>query len=163
MSRSKQTFSWGGLLIAIIICQMAGAIGSLFTSSQIPTWYAGLVKPVWNPPGWIFGPVWTMLYTLMGIAAYRIWLKSMSKEPVRIAICLFASQLVFNSLWSIIFFDMHNTGAAFIEILMLLGLILGTTGMFFRLDRLSGYLMVPYILWVSFATLLTYTIWSLNP
>lgn len=161
--KQTQTFTWVGLIIAILVCEGAGIIGSLFTFSQIPNWYAGLIKPIWNPPGYIFGPVWTILYGLMGIAVYRVWRLGMKKENVKVAVYLFATQLVFNSLWSIIFFGMHNIGAALVEILMLLGLITATTYCFYKLDKLSAYLMMPYIMWVSFATYLTYTIWMLNP
>jgi benzodiazapine receptor len=162
-TQTRIRFSWVELSIAVMMCEGAGFLGSLFTFSEIPTWYAGLIKPAWNPPAWVFGPVWTTLFALMGIAVYRIWRLGMKRERVKIAVYLFITQLAFNIAWSIIFFGMHNPGAALVEILMLLGLIVGTTISFFKLDRVSGYLMTPYLTWVSFAAFLTYTIWKLNP
>lgn len=153
---------WAELLAAVLLCQAAGALGSAFTFPAIPTWYASLVKPEWNPPSWLFGPVWTILYTLMGIAAYRIWRLGIKKKAVRSALVLFGFHLAANSLWSIIFFGWQNIPLAFVEILVLLGLIVAVALRFYRLDRLSGYLFLPYLAWVSFATYLTYTIWRLN-
>lgn len=161
MTRKK--FYVGALVGWIAASQAAGVIGSLFTFQAIPTWYASLVKPEWNPPGWLFGPVWTILYTLMGIAAYRIWRLGAKKKAVRQALVLFSVHLAANSLWSIIFFGWQNIPLALVEIILLLGLIIAVALKFYRLDKLSGYLFVPYLIWVSFATYLTYTIWRLNP
>lgn len=150
---------WKKFFSAIIVCQLAGVVGSMFTVSAIPTWYATLTKPSWNPPSWVFGPAWTTLYTLMGISLYRIWGKSKN----RIALFWFYVQLFMNAIWSIIFFGQKNLSGAFVEILILLGLILVVVHKFYRIDSIAAYLLVPYVAWVSFATYLTYTIWMLNP
>lgn len=153
---------WRKLIISIGLCEGAGIIGSLFTVSAIPTWYATLVKPSFNPPGWIFGPVWTTLYALMGISLYRIWKKGTKKKQVQYALMLFGIQLVLNALWSLIFFGAHNLVGALVEIVVLLGFIIATIAEFRKLDKLATYLLTPYLLWVTFATFLTYSIWRLN-
>lgn len=150
---------WKKFFSAIIVCQLAGVVGSLFTFSAIPTWYASLTKPSWNPPSWVFGPAWTLLYTLMGIALYRVSQKSRTRE----ALFWFYLQLFFNAIWSIIFFGQGNIAGAFGEILVLLTLIVVVIVKFYRIDRFAAYLLLPYLAWVSFATYLTYTIWMLNP
>lgn len=155
--------NFGALIGWIAASQTAGIVGSLFTVSAIPTWYESLAKPSWNPPGWIFGPVWTILYTLMGIAAYRIWRKGMKKQAVRQAVILFSIHLAFNALWSIIFFGLQHIPLAFLEILVLLCLIVIVTLRFYHLDKIAAYLLLPYLVWVSFATYLTYAILRLNP
>lgn len=154
--------SWPKLIFAIVLCQVAGVIGSLFTFSAIPTWYASLVKPSFNPPSWIFGPVWTILYTLMGVSLYIILSKGLKKKEVSVAVNLFVWQLIANSLWSIIFFGMKNIQLALIEILLLLVLVFTTIKKFYKINKVAAYLLIPYFLWGSFATLLTYTIWILN-
>ncbi len=150
--------NWKKLIVAIALCQLAGILGSVFTVSAIPTWYATLVKPSWNPPSWVFGPAWIILYTLMGIALYRVW----RKPNIREALFWFYIQLFFNTIWSIIFFGQQNIPGAFAEILVLLGLIVIVIKKFYKIDTLAGYLLLPYLVWVSFATYLTYTIWILN-
>ena len=147
--------NWVRLIFAIVLCQVAGVIGSIFTVSSIPTWYASLVKPSFNPPSWIFGPVWTLLYTLMGISLYLVWKN-------KFAVKLFVWQLIANSLWSIIFFGMKNIPLALIEIIVLLVLILATIMKFYKINKTAAYLLIPYLLWSSFATILTYSIWILN-
>lgn len=149
--------------MAVGLCQLAGIIGSVFTVSAIPTWYATLMKPEWNPPGWLFGPVWTTLYTLMGIALYRVWKKGIDKKSVRPAVLLFLIHLAFNAAWSIIFFGLHSITGALVEIVMLLILIVAVIEKFYKIDRTAAYLLIPYVVWVSFATFLTFTIWILNP
>ena len=146
---------WPKLIFAIVICQAAGIIGSFFTLAAIPTWYAALTKPSFNPPSWVFGPVWTILYTLMGISLYLVW---KNKSAVK----LFVWQLIANSLWSIIFFGMKNIQLALIEIIILLVLVLATIIKFYNINKVAAYLLIPYFLWGSFATLLTYSIWILN-
>ena len=126
-----------------------------------PEWYDSIQKPSWNPPAWIFGPVWTFLYTAMGVAAWNVWRKHRF-DQARVALSLFIVQLVFNGLWSQLFFGMHLIGWAFFEILILLFFIVLTTISFFYKSKLSGWLMVPYIAWVSFATVLNGTIWFIN-
>jgi len=146
---------WPKLIFAIVICQAAGIIGSFFTLAAIPTWYAALTKPSFNPPSWVFGPVWTILYTLMGISLYLVW---KNKSAVK----LFVWQLIANSLWSIIFFGMKNIPLALIEIIILLVLIFATIMKFYKINKAAAYLLIPYFLWGSFATFLTYSIWILN-
>lgn len=148
------------LILAIAICQLAGIIGALFTSPAIKTWYSTLVLPVLNPPSWIFGPVWTLLYLLMGIAAYLVWQQGKKKRSIPIKV--FALQLFLNSIWSILFFGLQKPGLALIDILTLLISIVWTMVLFFKISKPAAYLLVPYILWVSFATYLNYSIWILN-
>lgn len=151
---------FGGAL-SILIAQSAGFLGAVFTFDAIPTWYSTLAKPFFSPPNWIFGPVWTLLYALMGIAAYLVWLQRKSPEGKR-ALWFYGVQLFANALWSVLFFGVRSPMFAFIEILVLLCLIIVTTVLFWRKNIWSGVLMVPYILWVSFATVLNATIWFLN-
>ena len=149
------------ILVSILIAQLAGFIGSFFTVSSVNTWYLDIAKPVWNPPSWIFGPVWVTLYILMGIAAYMIWRKRNSSN-VKLALSVYGVHLVLNALWSIIFFGLQNPGLAFIEILVLLVFILGTMFLFWRINRWAAILLLPYLGWVSFASFLNYNIWYLN-
>jgi len=150
------------LIIAILIAQSAGLIGSLFTTPQIATWYADLNKPDFTPPGWVFGPVWAALYTLMGIASLRIWEKRHVDESARKALALYGVHLFFNALWSILFFGLENPGLALIELVALWGMVLWLIVFFFRIDRYASYLLIPYAVWVSFAVVLNYQIWRLN-
>ena len=155
----KKTFD---LILAVLICQGMGLIGSLFTTPAIPSWYAGLVKPSFNPPNWIFAPAWILLYTLMGIAAFLIWNRRNGKKKIKTALVLFSVQLVLNSLWSIIFFGLHLPQYAFLEILVLWFFILLTLLSFYKISKPAGPLLLPYILWVSFATILNLSIMILN-
>jgi len=150
------------LVIAIIVSQLAGVIGSVFTISSIPTWYATLQKPSFSPPNWIFGPAWTTLYFLMGVAAFLVWRHGFEKKEVRRALTIFGGQLVLNALWSIIFFGLHNPFWAFIEIIVLWLAILATMFAFYKVSRVAAYLLLPYILWVSFAAVLNFSIMILN-
>jgi len=150
------------LVVAVVVPLLAGGLGSIATVSSIPTWYAQLNKPPWNPPDWLFGPVWTLLYILMGVAAWLVWRSGWPAAHVRLAVMTFAVQLVFNVLWSIIFFGLRSPGPALVEIVILWLLVLATTVQFFRLTSLAGYLMLPYLLWVSFASALNASVWSLN-
>jgi len=152
----------GKIIFAIVICQLAGAIGSVFTFSSIPTWYASLQKPAFSPPNWLFGPAWLTLYTLMGVSLYLVWQKGLKNKKVKHAVTVFAIQLVLNALWSIIFFGLRLPFIAFIEILLLWVAIAYTILSFYRISRNAAYLLVPYILWVSFAAILNYSIWILN-
>lgn len=124
-------------------------------------WYESLAKPDWNPPGWLFGPVWTILYTMMGVAAWLIW-KEFGFKKAKSALIVFLIQLFLNGLWSQLFFGMQELGWALVEIIILLSAIIFTTYLFFQKNRVSGWLMVPYIAWVSFATVLNATIWMIN-
>lgn len=150
------------LILCIGLCQLAGIIGSFYTTDAIPTWYASLNKPALNPPNWIFGPVWITLYTLMGIALYIIWKKGADTPGVKSAMTIFFIQLIFNTAWSIVFFGSQNIFAALIVIIILWLLILLTIIFFHRLSSLAVYLLVPYIIWVSFASYLNYMIYRLN-
>ena len=161
----KNTFK---LIIAIVVSELAGIIGSVFTTPSIAGWYATLVRPALNPPAWIFGPVWTTLFALMGLSAWLIWQKldsgseaGMTKR-VKIALGIFIGQLILNTLWSIIFFGLHSPGAAFVEIIFLWLAILATIIAFAKISKPAAWLLVPYILWVSFAGYLNYSIWMLN-
>lgn len=150
------------LILCIGVCQLAGIIGSFYTTDAIPTWYASLNKPSLNPPNWIFGPVWITLYTLMGISLYIVWKKGSETPGVKSAMVIFFIQLIFNSAWSIIFFGSHNIFGALIVIIILWLLILLTIVFFQRLSNIAAYLLIPYILWVSFASYLNYSIYVLN-
>ena len=150
------------LVIAIVISELAGIIGSVFTISAIPTWYAVLQKPALNPPAWIFAPVWTTLYLLMGVAAFLIWRKGLERKEIKSALSMFCFQLILNALWSIIFFGLHNPGMALVEIVTLWLAILWTIFAFYKISRPAAYLLAPYILWVSFAGYLNYAIWVVN-
>jgi len=147
--------------VSILIAQAAGFIGSFFTVSSVSTWYAELIKPLWNPPSWVFGPVWITLYTMMGISAYLVWLQK-NASGIKLALSMYGIQLILNVLWSVLFFGLKNPGIAFIEILVLLAFILLTTILFWRINTWAGVLMLPYLVWVSFAAFLNYTIWQLN-
>lgn len=148
-------------IISILIAQAAGAIGSIFTVSSVGGWYTTLAKPELNPPAWVFGPVWTTLYTLMGIAAYLVWRK-IDAPGAKLALTLYVVQLALNALWSILFFGLHSPGGALVEIVFLWLAIVATIVAFARVSRLAAWLLAPYILWVSFAAYLNYAIWMLN-
>lgn len=143
------------LFLAIVICESAGLIGSLFTFSAIPTWYATLNKPFFSPPNFVFGPVWTTLYFLMGVSLYLVWMKKKS-------LTIFWIQLFFNVTWSLVFFGLKNPLLAFINIIFLWTAIFLTIKHFFRISKLAAYLLVPYLLWVSFASILNLAIVILN-
>lgn len=151
------------LVIAIAVCEAAGIIGSVFTAPSIPTWYAGLVKPALNPPAWVFAPVWTTLFALMGIAAFLIWKQGLGRKDVKIALGIFIGQLVLNTLWSVIFFGLKNPGAAFAELILLWLAILATMAAFCKISKPAAWLLLPYFFWVSFAGYLNYSIWQLLP
>jgi benzodiazapine receptor len=150
------------LVVSILACFAAGGIGSLFTIKAIPSWYAGLKKPPYTPPKWAFGPVWTTLYILMGISVFLVWQKGLATDGVLLAFTLFWIQLVFNALWSIIFFGMKSKGGGVIVITILWFLILATMTATFRVSGWAGALLVPYIIWVSIASYLNIGIWLLN-
>jgi len=154
---------WWKLIITVILSEIAGGIGSIFTSQSVSTWYSTLNKPAFSPPNYLFAPVWTILYLLMGIAAYLVWQKGLVELTAKIAFGLFWFQLVLNVLWSYLFFRRQNPLAGFLEIILLWGAILATTIYFFKVSRAAGYLMIPYLLWVTFAALLNFFIWRLNP
>ncbi len=173
--------SFGVLLLSILLAQSAGLIGSLATRPNIDTWYRALEKPAFTPPDWVFPVVWPTLFLLMGIAAWLVyrtperktrefWGEGASYESMflprrpsrRKALGLYGVHLLFNVLWSFLFFGWHMPGLAFAEIIILLALIVLTTRFFYRIRPMAGYLMVPYILWVSYATVLNGAIWWMN-
>jgi len=150
------------LIIAILVSEAAGGIGSLFTASSVGGWYADLAKPALNPPGWVFGPVWTTLYALMGVAAFLVWKNGWGWKKVRVALGVFGIQLVLNAAWSIVFFGLHSPGWALVNIIVLWLAIVWTIAVFYRISKPGAYLLLPYLLWVSFASYLNYSIWMLN-
>ena len=154
--------SWPKLLFSLLITQAAGWVGSIFTMPQIDTWYATLNKPSFNPPSWVFGPVWTILFLLMGVSLYLIWTGTWHHKLKEEALMIFIAQLILNVFWSIAFFGFQNLALAFLEILILWTSILFTILFFYRLNKTAAYLLVPYIVWVSFAAVLNFAIWYLN-
>ncbi len=149
------------LICAIVICQGAGILGAVFTSSE-SIWYTTLNKPVLNPPGWLFGPVWITLYTLMGISAFLVYTQGIEKKFVKKALIVFTLQLILNATWSLVFFGLQNPLLALINIVCLLGSIVWTIKLFLPISRASALLLIPYIVWVCFATYLNFSIWVLN-
>lgn len=150
------------ITIAVLICLLIGFLSSFATQSSVNDWYVGLIKPSFNPPNWVFAPVWTTLYIMMGIAAGIVWSKGFHHIWVKTALYHFGFQLLFNALWSIVFFGLKNPFWAFLVILVLLTLIMLTIKWFRVVSKAASYLLIPYLLWVCFATLLNYKIWELN-
>lgn len=157
----KELARWIGLIVAIALCLGAGGLGAIATTPEIDGWYKTIEKPSWNPPGYVFGPVWTMLYVMMAVAAWLVW-KPAGFKAAKLPLALFAVQLLLNVAWSWIFFHFHQLGWAFAEIVVLWLAIVATTITFFRRSKIAGSLMVPYLIWVSFASLLNFAIWQLN-
>jgi tryptophan-rich sensory protein len=150
------------LIISIATCLLAGILGSVFTTPAIPTWYATLIKPSFAPPNVVFFPVWTTIFILMGISFFLVWQKGMKDHQVRMALSLFGVQLILNILWSAAFFGLRSPLAGLIDISILWIAILVTIMSFNKVSRTSAYLMIPYILWVSFAAIVNFWIWRLN-
>jgi tryptophan-rich sensory protein len=154
--------SAAGFVIFLAMCLGAGFVGSLLTLPSIRSgWYGALKKPFFNPPAWVFGTVWTALFIMMALAAWLVWKKE-DLQPVRIPLLFFFAQLLCNVLWSALFFGSMRPGWALVEIAVLWFLILVTAGMFFRVRPAAGFLMLPYLGWVSFAVLLNGFIWWMN-
>jgi len=149
------------LIVALAVTYAAAAVGAL-ASVQARSFYVELLKPEWAPPGWLFGPVWSALYTLMAIAVWLVW-RSSSFPAAKLAVGLFAVQLVANALWSWLFFAWRLGWAAFAEVLLLWALILATAVAFWRVSRLAAALLAPYLAWVTFASALTWAVWRSNP
>lgn len=150
------------LIFFIVISQAAGLIGAVVTTPAIQTWYVYLNKPFFTPPNWLFGPVWTLLYLLMGISAYRVYQRGFKKKEVKHALYLFAAQLGLNTLWSFLFFGFKLLSLAFVEIIVLWIFIFLTIKAFYKIDKLAGKMMVPYILWVTYASFLNLAVALLN-
>jgi translocator protein len=143
----------------LLLCFAAASLGRLFGPDE---WYRALEKPAWNPPGWIFGPVWTVLYTMMAVSAWLVWRQG-SWGKHRTPLFIFLVQLSLNALWTPLFFGLHRPGVAFAEIVMLWLAIAVTLAAFSRVSRAAAWLLVPYLAWVSFAAVLNFTLWQLNP
>jgi translocator protein len=152
---------WIALLIFLGICFAVGLSGSFFTAGSVKTWYPGLLKPPGTPPSWVFGPVWSILYLLMATAAWLVW-RQRTHEQVWPALALFTAQLILNGLWSFVFFGLRRPGAALVEIIVLLGVIVMTAVQFAEFSRLAFWLMTPYGAWVFYACYLNFGIWRLN-
>lgn len=154
-------------LLALIgflaLCLLVGAVGGLVTSSSLGSWYPELRKPSFNPPNGVFGPVWTTLYVLMAIAAWRVFRRRDAGRLRRTGLALWGVQLALNLGWSCLFFGLRSPAAALVEIPILFAAIAATAVVFWRVDRPAGLLLVPYLAWVAFATVLTFEIWRLNP
>lgn len=159
MNKRNQILSF---LVAVGIPLVVGIIGSQFTQSSVNDWYTELQKPAFNPPNFVFPLAWTLLYTFMGAASWLVWKNRSLSNVSGAALVFYGIQLFFNLMWSYLFFTLKNPGLALIEIILLLILIALTTRYFFIVNRSAGWLMVPYLLWVGFATVLNAAIWWLN-
>ena len=159
----KNDTDWLKLIAAIIICEAVGGIGAIFTMQAIPTWYATLAKPFFSPPNWVFGPAWTILYALMGVSAYLIWQHGIGRKDVKFALNVFGIQLALNFAWSILFFGLRSPFYGVVEIIFLWLAIVSTIACFYKIDKRAAYLLIPYILWVSFAAMLNLAVMLLNP
>ncbi len=151
------------LIVSIVICQLAGVIGSLFTIPSISIWYSTIQKPSFTPPNWLFAPVWITLFTLMGISLYLVWNKGLKNKEEKLSLFIFFVQLVLNSFWSILFFGLKSPFFAFIEIIILWIAIAVTIFKFYKISKYAGLILIPYIVWVSIALTLNYYVWMLNP
>ena len=146
----------------VITCVLLGAAGGLITAPQIEAWYQTIEKPGFTPPNWVFGPVWTLLYALQGVAAWLLWRSGLDNRMVRRALGLFVIQFILNLVWSPAFFGLESPLLGLIVIIPLWSAIVGTIAVSWRVDRRANLLLSPYLAWVSFATVLNYTIWMLN-
>jgi benzodiazapine receptor len=150
------------LLISMVGPLLVGGLSGLATARSVTTWYPTLAKPPFNPPAWVFGPAWTLLYLMMGVALYLVWREGWQRPDVRAAMLLFAAQLVLNGLWSVLFFGLRSPALAFAEILVLWAAIGATAAAFRSIAPAAALLMLPYLAWVSFAAVLNGSIWWLN-
>ncbi len=167
MTAKKSNFTYMNkiykILVMVATCLVIGYFSGMVTRSAITTWYPTLVKPSFNPPNWIFAPVWTMLYIMMGVAAGLVWDRiGQQKEVVKNALVFFAVQLVLNALWSFLFFGLKNPMLSGLEIVILWLMIFETYSKFIKINKIAGYLLIPYLFWVSFASVLNGSIWWLN-
>ncbi len=150
------------IAIAVVICLLVGALSSFATQSSVDTWYVGLNKPPFNPPNWVFAPVWTLLYILMGVSAGLVWARGFHHKWVKTALYFFGFQLLYNATWSMVFFGLQRPLAAFVILVVLFVLILLTYRQFRVVSRAAAYLLIPYLLWVVFAGVLNFEIVRLN-
>jgi tryptophan-rich sensory protein len=151
------------LIGAVLLCNCAGLLGALVTTTGPGSWYESLVKPSFNPPSWLFGPVWTLLYILMGISLFLVIMEGRKGRDVRIPLVLFAIQLILNTIWSFAFFGLESPISGLLVILLLLVFIVATIMAFYPVRKAAAWLLFPYLLWVSFATVLNYALYTLNP
>lgn len=156
--RSRDVF---GLAVFLLVCFAVSGIGAAITATSVGSWYQTLQKPSFNPPDWVFAPVWTTLYVLIAIAGWRAWRRAQTKAT-SIALAVFAAQLALNLAWSLIFFGLQQIALALVEIVILLLAIVANTILFWRIDRWAGVLFVPYMVWVAFASVLNASLWWLN-
>lgn len=167
MTRASPKSTWshdlGFGLLSIIVVAATSAVGQLATYPNLAPWYAGLVKPSFNPPNWVFGPVWTTLYLMMAFAVWRILRRPEASAERRWALSLFFTQLAFNAAWSWMFFAAHNPLLGLINIVPQILVILATITAFYRVDKIAAWSLVPLAAWVCFATALNFAIWQLNP
>ncbi len=159
---NKNISSFWKLIIAVLICEGAGITSGLLSQNDLSTWFVTLNKPSWNPPGYLFGPVWTSLYLMMGIALWLVWKSNASEPGKTYAALIFALQLFLNFSWSILFFNFHSPALAFLDIILMIITIFITILYFAPISRIAAWLLVPYILWVCFAAVLNHSIWMLN-
>lgn len=150
------------LIISVAICELVGLLSTPFTIASIPTWYQTLNKPSFSPPNWVFGPAWTILYFLMGVSLYLVWAKGLKNKKVKTGVKFFSIQLVLNFLWSIFFFGLHSPILGMIDIALLWIAILITIIKFYEISKSASYILIPYLLWVSFASVLNLFIVILN-
>ena len=151
-----------GVIPFVLVCELVGVLGAWATGAGSSDWYRALAKPAFQPPAWLFGPVWTLLYALMGVAAWRIWRQGAHHPGVRLALVLFAVQLALNAAWSPVFFGAQQVGAALVVIVLLCLVLVPTVAAFARLDRPAAGLLLPYLAWAIFAAVLNAAIWKLN-
>ncbi len=162
-SKNKKMSRIIKIVLIVVICLVVGYFSGIVTRSAITTWYPTLIKPSFNPPNWVFAPVWTLLYIMMGVAAGLVWNRiDFEKETVKKALQFFTIQLGLNALWSYLFFGLKNPMLAGLEIIILWLMVYETYIQFAKINKISGYLFIPYLLWVSFATVLNGSIWWLN-
>lgn len=154
--------SWKKLIISLAVCLGAAFAGAVYTSQSVSWWYPMLQKPLFTPPAWVFGPAWTILYLLMGVSLYLIWNKKLNKKAKSDCFAIFAIQLILNVVWSYLFFGLRNPFLGLVDIFVLWLAILFTTIKFVRLEKLAGYLLIPYLVWVAFASVLNLAIVLLN-
>jgi len=158
----KNTFQFLPFVINLLIPLFFGVLGGIITINSVRTWYPGIQKPSFNPPNWLFGPVWSTLFIIISISAYLVWIRRDSIVHFPRTVAVYFIQLILNLAWSFLFFYNHLIGAALIEIIALLVVIAINGIMFYKINRIAGLLFIPYFLWVSFATFLTYNIFILN-
>lgn len=154
--------NWVKLIVSILIVWIVGGFGSIFTAGSVNTWFTTLTKPTFNPPSWLFGPVWTILYIMIGISLFLVWKSNVKLKFKKTAYWIFAVQILLNGFWSVAFFGMQNPALAFLVIVLLWISIILNIIYFYKISKTAGWLLVPYWLWVSFASVLNGAIWLLN-